>query len=225
MELNKVKAERLKLGSPFKGFGFFLLLIFFTQAIYAQTWDESFNQKKTQIKYLGEQLAALKLYAGYMKKGYEIVGNGVHTVKDIKNGEFTLHQRFFNSLENINPAIRNSNKIADIISSQLAINKSFKLIKGNNNLSDSNLEYITRVKNQVQEECNRDLEELLLVITSGKIEMEDDERIKRLEKIYNSMLDKSAFAQSFCNEVFLLIRQKENEQRSINVIRDYYEKD
>lgn len=225
MESNKVKAYSLKRKSLFNGFGLFLLLIFCTTATHAQTWDEFFNQKKTQIRYLGEQLVALKMYAGYLEKGYEIVGNGLHIVKDIKSGEFKLHQAFFNSLKDVNPAIRNSNKVTDIISIQLAIIKSFKLINGNEYLSASNQAYISGVKKQLQEECGKDLAELLLVITSGKVEMNDEERIRRLDKVYKSMLDKSAFTQSFCNEVSLLARQKENEQRSINLIREYYEKD
>jgi hypothetical protein len=73
------------------------------------------------------------------------------------------------------------------------------------------------------EECGKDLEELLLVITSGKIEMTDDQRIERLDKVYQAMKDKSAFTQSFTSEVYLLIRQKENEQESVNQLRRYYE--
>lgn len=191
----------------------------------AQTWDEVFNQKKTQIRYLGEQLVALKMYAGYLKKGYEIVDQGVNTVKDLKNGEFNMHQNFISSLKAVNRAIRNSSKVAEIIALQLSLNESFSSIKGIGYLSESHQQYISLVKDQIREECRKDLEELLIVITSGKVEMKDDERMKRLDKVYNSMLDKSEFIQSFCNEVSLLISQKKNERESINLIQKFYEKD
>jgi hypothetical protein len=72
------------------------------------------------------------------------------------------------------------------------------------------------------EECLNDMEELLLVIISGKVEMKDDERIKRLDKIYINMKDKSAFTQSFMTDMSLLIQQKENEQKSINHLKQQY---
>jgi hypothetical protein len=33
----------------------------------------------------------LQGYIGFAKKGYDIATNGIHTVRDIKNGEFGLH--------------------------------------------------------------------------------------------------------------------------------------
>ena len=188
----------------------------------AQTWDELFSQKKTQIRYLGEQIAALHLYAGYLKKGYEIAKNGINTIKDIKSGEFNLHNSFINSLKVVNPAIRNSAKVAGIIEFQLDISRTFGSIKDNSYLSASDQEYISRVKSQIRDECSHDLDELLLIIISGKVEMKDDERIKRLDKVYDSIKDKSAFTQSFCNEVNMLIVQREQEAKEESTEKKLY---
>ncbi len=54
----------------------------------AQTWDEWFKQKKTQKKYLAKQIVLLRLYLGYLKKGYEIADKGLTTIHNIKNGDF-----------------------------------------------------------------------------------------------------------------------------------------
>lgn len=199
-----------------------LLLSAINSVAFCQTGDEIFNQKKTQIRYLLEQAAALKVYSGYLRKGYEIVGNGIHTFKDIKNGEFDLHNTFINSLEKVNPAIRNSNKIIDIIAFQVVIRKCFSAITGNTHLSATDKEHISRVKKKVNVECNTDLEELLLVITSGRVEMRDDERIKRLDKVYESMKDKSSFTQSFCNQTAMLISQREQEANEIKYVKKLY---
>jgi hypothetical protein len=51
-----------------KCFFLFALPLLFVQVSTAQTWSEWFSQKKTQKKYLLEQVAALKIYAGYLKK-------------------------------------------------------------------------------------------------------------------------------------------------------------
>lgn len=201
----------------------FLFCSFSFQPAKAQTFAEWFNQKKKQKEYLLKQIAGLQVYIDYAKKGYDIATSGIHTVRDIKNGEFGLHSAFFSSLKAVSPVIRNNSKVAEIIEMELAISKSFNGIKSHHLLSDGDRYYIGSVREKVLDECLAALEELLLVITSGKLEMTDDERIERLDQIYAGMKDKSAFTQSFTGEVLLFIGQKESEQRSINQNRRLYE--
>lgn len=197
----------------------------FQVGVQAQTGDEFFNQKKTQLRYLSEQIAALRVFAGYVKDGYKIVSDGVQKVRSLKNGEFNLHDAFFKSLKAVNPSIRNSEKVADIISLQVAIGRNLTRIKGLQYLSVSQREYIDGVKSQVLKECNDDLEELLMVITSGQLKMKDDERMKRIDKIYASMSDKFSFTKSFATDLSLLVYQKKTEEQSIIYIRNLYEDD
>lgn len=225
MESIKLKA----IGFKVKGTCFFLVFCIFIlcSLIFvpakAQTWSELFKQKETQKKYLLEQIVALKVYAGYLKKGYDITSSGLQTVKDIKKGEFNLHNSFISSLKTVSPAIRNHVKVTEIIAMQIEIGKAFAGF-GNNSISPlDNRLYIEDVKDKVMDECLKDLEELLLVVASGKVDMTDDERIKRLDKVYGAMKDKSAFTQSFYNEINLLIRQKASEQQSLNQLKKIYE--
>lgn len=215
----------IAVSKPIRFLGLSFLLFFVGTSAFGQTWGEFFNQKKTQKKYLVEQLVALKMYAGYLKKGYDIVGSGISTVKDIKNGEFNLHSTFFTSLKNVNPAIKKNAKIASIISLQISIVKALKSICDNDGLELSDNQYILDVKDKVTDDCLVDMEELLLVITSGRLELTDDERIERLDSIYEMMRDKAAFAQSFTAQVNLLIHQRKNEQKSINHLRELYGND
>ncbi len=201
---------------------FLISLLLISCSVKCQTWDEIFKQKETQKKYLIEQIAALKIYAGYLRKGYAIAGTGLQTIKDISTGEFNLHGSFISSLKTANPSIRNDVRVAGIIMFQLEIRNAFKSTREGDNLSASNTDYIESVRDKVVGECAGDLEELLLVVTSGKIEMTEGERVQRLEKIHESMRDKSAFTQSFCNKVNLLIRQREKEIRSINQMKHSY---
>ncbi|MET4083910.1 hypothetical protein ABIB40_003883 [Pedobacter sp. UYP30] len=197
-------------------------IFLFVDTTFGQTFSEWFSQKKTQKKYLIEQIAALQIYAGYVKKGYSIASQGVNTIKDIKNGEFGLHSTFINGLKTVSPVIRNSSKVVEIINFQLEISKALNSLKSNEWLSATNQSYIRKVKDKVMEDCAEDLEDLLLVITSGKVAMKEVERLERLEKVYNSMRNKAEFTQSFCSQVGLLIRQKENSQRSIDQLKKQY---
>ncbi len=199
-----------------------MMLFFGGLTASAQTFAEWWSQKKTQRKYLVQQIAALQMYGGYLKKGYDIAGHGLQTVKGFTGGEFNLHKTFISSLKAVSPAVCNNAKVAEIITMQLAISHAFA-IKSNSMLSLSDQDYIKNVKEKVMEECGKDLEELLLVITAGKVEMNDDERLERLDKVYIAMQDKAAFTQSFCNQAGLLIRQRAGEQRSIDQLNNNYE--
>ena len=200
----------------------FIAILFCAITSNAQTYDEFFRQKKTQKKYLIEQLVALKVYAGYLKKGYDIASNGLNTIKDFSNGEFGLHKTFVSSLKAVSPAIRKNGKVADIIILQLEISQSFRSIKTDDFLGEAILAYVDDVQENVMKECEKDLDELLLVITSGKVEMKDDERLKRLESIYQNMRDKSAFVQHFINQLNIIGHQKKQEKQSIHDLKKLY---
>ena len=189
----------------------------------SQTWNEFFKQKKTQRKYLLQQIAALEVYIGYVRKGYEIADQGISTVRSIRDGEFGLHSAFFTSLRAVNPAIRNHTKVAEIVAMQLSVSNSLKEMKTDDYLSAEILAYISQVAAVVLKECAADLDELLLVITAGKTEMKDDERLDRLDKVYTAMKDKSVFVQSFSGEVHILTGQRRSEQQSITDLKQLYE--
>ncbi|MBK6993319.1 MAG: hypothetical protein IPH34_16520 [Chitinophagaceae bacterium] len=60
------------------------------------------------------------------------------------------------------------------------------------------------------------IDELFMVITSGELEMKDDERLKRIDKLYADMQDKYSFCSSFSEEMGLLSVQRMGEQMEIN---------
>lgn len=189
----------------------------------AQSFSEWFKQKSTQKKYLLQQIAALQMYIGFARDGYNIVDGGLQTVKSIAGGEFSLHEVFISGLKKVNPAIKNDVRIAEIIGLQLSIIKSFNGLKRADELSADHADYIASVGEKVIAECYNDLEELLLVITSGRLEMKDDERLARLNEVYERMEDKSAFTRDFCGNVSLLMMQKRKEQGTITDLRRFYE--
>lgn len=188
----------------------------------AQTWNEIFKQKKTQKKYLLQQIAALEVYIGYAKKGYDILGKGIHTVKDITNGEFSLHRNFFASLAAVNPAIKGSGAVASVLDGGLALIAVLKSWKSSG-LTVNDWAFVSLVKANLLAECAAELEELLLVITSNKLEFTDDERLNRLERLRVSMQDKYEFALSFGVDLDQLVRQRERELNSIDQIRRWHE--
>jgi hypothetical protein len=52
------------------------------------------SKKKTQKKYLLQQIAALQVYFGYAKKGYSFVSSDTKTIRDIKKGDPKINNTF-----------------------------------------------------------------------------------------------------------------------------------
>jgi hypothetical protein len=198
-----------------------LLALLSSQFCFSQTWEEWFEQKKTQKKYLLEQIAALQVYLGYVKQGYTIANKGLTTIRNIKNGDFGLHHYFFESLKSVNPRVKSYAKVADIIAYQLRIMKETKqtlqIIKELRQFTHAEIEHCSMVFNNLLTDCLKNIEELILLITADQFEMKDDERIKRIDVLYADMQNKYAFSASFSEEMGLLSVQRMREQHEVNL--------
>ena len=202
-------------------------IFFFTTAIFllqmaasAQALNEWVNQKSTQKKYLLQQIAALQVYINYAKKGYNIVSGGINTIRDIKKGDLNLHNTFFSSLKTINPKISRYAKVADIISYQVRIIKlarqTLQSIKEANQFSVEEIEYCKKVLDALLDDCIQSVTELLEIITPDKLQMTDDERLVRIDKLYGDMQDKFTFCNVMSEDIGLLALQRLSEQIEIN---------
>lgn len=194
-------------------------------SVKAQTYNEIFRQKKTQEKYLLKQLAYLKLYADQVWKGCKLVSGGLETIGDFTSGEFKLHEAFISALSKVNSLVRKDFRVEEIIRFQLGINSSFRvLLKSSAWDQAPNLIYYKAVEEKVIAECNADLDELLDIVLSGKLEMNDSERLVRLKKIHSSMEEKASFTRWFCTEAQLLSQAQKMDMNDINELRRFYEK-
>lgn len=211
-----------------KNIGLVGLLLCSSLDIKAQTFNEWFKQKKTQTKYLVEQIAALQVYLEYVEKGYHLTRDGLTLIGDIKNGELGLHRGYFNSLKTVNPHIMKYPKIAAILSMQMdIINQQYSVrssSKKSGQFSMDELDYIKKVFDNLEREAEKGLDELQLVLSDGKMKMTDDERITQVDKIYKSMRDKYSFAQSLSNKVKILIRQRKQGRKEAKDLEQLYGK-
>lgn len=199
------------------------IFVFLGISAQAQTWSEWFSQKKTQQKYLLEQVAALKLYAGYLRKGYEIGKSGLGFIKDAGKGEFDLHGAFFASLKSVSPAIKDNIRVAEIIRMQIDVSKTLSWLTKISGLGEENREYLEGVSDNLRLECLRDLEELLLVVTSGRADLTDDERLVRIEHLHGRMEEKRNFAFGFAANARSLSAQRTSEMKNIKRMEEWYE--
>lgn len=189
----------------------------------AQTFAEWTQQKKTQIKYLQQQIVGLQIYATYLQKGYKIVGEGLSLISDIKSADFNLNNNYFNSLKLINPNVKKYPGIADVISLQLRIlktcQKAIQATKGNSWFTGNEVSYIQDVFTRLLSEASDDINQLRAFITPNYFIMKDDERVVQIDNIYEDMLDKQSFAEDFSNQIYVLCMQRLKESQDIKVSR------
>jgi hypothetical protein len=193
----------------------------------APTFKEWFKQKKTQKEYLAKQIVLLRTYLGYLKKGYDIASKGLNMIENIKNGDFNLHRDFFGSLKNVNPHISNSAKVADIIAFQVYILRNIRRVNtfciNSNHFTPDEIYYVTKVYRNMVYLSDVNISELLSIIRANGTEMKDDERLKRINRLYDDMLDKHAFVESFDNDVRTIAREREREKRTIQMLNKQYD--
>jgi hypothetical protein len=213
MESNKVKASLIC----------FILFSFCFQLAKAQSFAEWFDQKKTQIKYLTNQIAALQASKTSLEQGYAMMKSEWGAIGNFKNGEFGLHQDYYNSLSVVNPQVKSRVNLATIQAEQQSIISQFNAIRNLVGLSETEQAYISSVRQNIINQCNKDLNDLQTVLTADELQMTDDERIKRINQITAAIKDKYTFTCSFANQVRLLALERNRDDQNTQTLRRYYE--
>jgi hypothetical protein len=138
-----------------------------------------------------EKLAQLKSVLANMKKTYDIISKGYGTIKDLSEGNFNLHQQFLDGLFLVSPEIRKYKKVPDIIRFQLQLVGEYKAAldrcRKSGQFTPQELDYMSKVYKNLFERSLQQLDELTMILTSGKLRMNDDERINGINRVYANM--------------------------------------
>ena len=201
-----------------------ILLVVIALNAHAQNWKEWTQQKKTQIKYLVDQIAALQVYSTIVQKGFDIAKKGLDAIHNIKKGDFSLHEEYFSSLKNVNPKIKSYWKIADIIALQVKIVQTYhqqiNAFRQSGQLTSDEISYCNNVLTHLLNGCNEILNQLIDITTDGNVALKDDERISRIDVLHADMEDKYVFVQHFTSEVKGLAIQRLMDANDVRTSRD-----
>jgi hypothetical protein len=196
---------------------FLILLSVISLNCFSQT------QEAQQLLLDWEKLTQFKKILKDMKDGYQIIHKGYTAIRDISSGNFSLHKNFLDALMDVSPAVNQYKRIADIINYQLQIVKqykaAFKQFKEDKNFTVQEIDYIGKVYANLFNESVKNLDELAMVITAGKLRMSDDERMQAIDKIYASIEDQFSFLQDFNSSTSYLSLQRQSEQTEIDMSR------
>ena len=173
-----------------------------------------------------EKLAQFEQILSDMKKGYEILSGGYNTIKDLSQGNFSLHKTFLDALMEVSPAVKHYKRVADIISYQVILVKEYKSafnrFKRDNNFNEQELAYLGRVYKNLFKQSLDNLDNLVTIITANQLRMSDDERLGAIDRIFADMQDKLLFLRHFNNNTTVLALQRAKEKNDAGTMRLIY---
>ncbi|SDE65741.1 hypothetical protein SAMN05216464_108116 [Mucilaginibacter pineti] len=198
-----------------------LLLLGFAGRSRAQSFEVQ------QLLLNAEKLTQFKAILSDMKRGYQTLTTGYNLVKNVSQGNFSLHETFLNGLMLVSPEVRKYHKVADILKMQSDLLKSYKTaynqFREAGSFSMQEIKYLDAVYSQLFSQSLRHLDELTLVITSGKLRMSDEERLTAIDRIFEGMQDKLVFLRDFNKKTAVLAIQRIKELENLNRSKQLYQ--
>jgi hypothetical protein len=162
-----------------------------------------------------EKLAQLKGILQNMYDGYQVLFSRYTTIRHIAQGNFSLHKTFLDALLEVSPAVRNYKRVADIILVQTSITRYNKTAWANfcrsPDLSPGELEYIQKVYQNLLKKTGKNLEDLTNILTAGMLRMNDEERLKAIDRIWEQTQLQASFLKTFTSSTGWLSLQRRRE--------------
>ena len=183
---------------------------------------EKANAQSAEIQQLIlniEKLSQFKKILSDMKKGYELLSGGYKTVKDMSEGNFSLHKTFLDALMQVSPMVKNYKKVGDIINYQILLVKEsrngLRRFSKSGNFNEKEIQYFEYVYGNLLNLSLRNLDELTMVVTADRLRMSDDERLEAVDTVFIEMQDKLLFVRDFNNSSNILLLQRAKEKNDV----------
>ncbi|MFD0765404.1 hypothetical protein ACFQZI_11120 [Mucilaginibacter lutimaris] len=205
---------------------FSLTWIAFQAQAQSLSFSDLFGQQGKKKKLMAEQVSGIYTYLAAIKGGYSIMQNGLDLSHELKGGTLGLHTSYYNSLQQVNPVVKQEPKgkaIADLygelsnrFSTELSWQKKQRVLKANE------LSYLEKVSDNLIRLAGKDLAETNAVLTPGKLQLTDQERLDRLDKLYAAMKEKAGFAASFTAKSRALAQNRQRAKAEKTQIQKLY---
>jgi len=170
-----------------------------------------------------EKLSQFKQILSDLKKGYDILNGGYNAIKDISQGNFNLHQTFLDALMQVSPVVKNYVRVADIISLQSRIVREYKTaynqFKADGHFTTSEIDYLGKVYSNLFNKSMQSLDDLITVVTAGKLRMNDEERLKAIDHVWNEVQEQYGFLRGFNGSTQTLSLARQREQQEVDVMK------
>lgn len=197
--------------------------LLFTLAVPLNSRAQSVADCIQQLALDYQKLASLKSILSQMYTGYQVLSKGYTAVKDVSQGNFTLHEAFLDGLFIVSPTVRKYPRIADIINDQAMLVSEFKSASGRyrsgGRFNPDEFGYMMDVYNNLVTASLKNLDDLSMVITDSKLRMSDAERLSAIDRIYLESRNQLSYLRKFNSEADRMAQQRDRsaaDKKSVN---------
>lgn len=173
-----------------------------------------------------EKLLQLKNILSDLYKGYEILTTGYNAIKSISEGNFSLHKAFLDGLLAVSPAVQKYERVIDIINDQESIVSEYKIayniFKQDKHFTPDELVYLSSVYNSLIAGSEKNITNLLNVMTAGTLRMSDAERLHAIDGIYSDTHEQLSFLRAFNTKTSELSTELSKQEADLNSVRGLY---
>ncbi|NOT73400.1 MAG: TerB family tellurite resistance protein [Cyclobacteriaceae bacterium] len=200
------------------------ILLFIIGFIGRQGFAQVEEAEQLMLNY--EKLYIMEQTLDEMYNTYRVLEFGYNTISQIVTGNYSLQQAFIDGLMLVNPSIRNYKRIPYIISYQQMLiqeySRAYDRFRRDPHFTPQELQYLGNVYSYLFTASVRNIDDLLMVITSTKLSMTDDERLRAVDALYYEMESKLRFVRSFNNNTQLLAIQRARSANDARTIQQLY---
>jgi hypothetical protein len=173
-----------------------------------------------------EKLLQLKNILSDLYKGYEILTTGYNAIKSISEGNFSLHKAFLDGLLAVSPAVQKYERVIDIINDQGEIVSEYKtaynIFKQDKHFTPDELVYLSNVYNNLIAGSEKNLTNLLNIMTDSKLRMSDAERLHAIDGIYSDTHGQLSFLRAFNSKTAALSAELSKQENDLQSVRSLY---
>lgn len=134
-----------------------------------------------------QKLASLKNILGQMYTGYSVLSKGYGAVKDVAQGNFSLHEAFLDGLYLVSPTVRKYPRVSDIINDQAQLVSEYRSASGSfrngGRFNPDELAYMMNIYNNLVSQSLKNLDDLSMIVTDSQLRMSDAERLTAIDRI------------------------------------------
>ncbi|MFB9840923.1 hypothetical protein [Mucilaginibacter ginsenosidivorans] len=203
-----------------------IFLVLVSAWAHGQGIGSFFSQQSTKKKDMALQIALMETYLSGLKHGYMQTQDGLANIHDLKSGSFSLNNNYFLSLSQVSPAVRQNPKVAEIQSLAAEIKSNFRRFiqwqHGQDLVTAGDISYLQKVADHLIAECDKELVMLADVISPGKFQLADVDRIKEINSIDADMKDKYAFCLTFIDRTRNVTLRRQAEARQQKILKRLY---
>ncbi len=188
--------------------------------------SHSQTQALKQLELDIEKLAQLKSMLNNMYSGYTILSNGYDNIKNQSLASFTLHKNFIDALSQVSPAVKNAPSISAIVSIQAQIVSEYKTtyntVKSSSSFTAKELDELTNVYNSILSQSSQNLAALQEVITAGKLQMTEADRLLIIESLRSDMEKQLLSLRNFTGQANQMSLLRARLKKDNNSLRNSY---